>query len=123
MFENIKRGVYQIGDRTVYLRSEWEYRFACYLEFLKKQKQIKNWQYEPQSFEFPIKHGTTRYLPDFKIINNNGTHEWAEVKGYLTPKSKTQIKRFKKYYPNEKLIVYDKEWFKSVKSKEALWLR
>lgn len=123
MFENIKRGVYQIGDRNIYLRSEWEYKFACYLNFLRKQKQIKDWGYEQQIFEFPIKHGTTRYLPDFKILNNDGTHEWAEVKGYLTSKANTQIKRFRKYYPKEKLIVYDKDWFKSVKNKEALWLK
>lgn len=123
MFQNVKRGVYVIGGRVLYLRSEWEAKHACYLEWLKRKKQIKDWKYEPKTFEFPIKHGTTRYMPDFKVINNNGTHHWEEVKGYLTGKGKTQIKRFKKYFPKEKLIVYEKEWFKSVKNKEKLWLR
>jgi len=123
MFENIKRGVYQIGDRTLYLRSQWEYEFACYLEFLVRQKQIKKWEYEIKEFKFEaIEKGTRFYKPDFKITNNDGTHEWGEVKGHLTGKAKTQIRRFKKYFPKEKLIVYDSEWFKSVRNKKQLWL-
>jgi hypothetical protein len=27
--------------------------------------------------------------------------KWIEVKGYLPPRDKTKIKRFKKYYPEE----------------------
>jgi hypothetical protein len=123
MFENIQRRIYQIGAQTLYLRSKWEYEYACYLEWLKIHNQIKGWKYEPKEFEFPIRHGTTRYLPDFCIYNFDGSHEWHEVKGYFTSKGKTQIKRFKKYFPKEKLIVIDGDWFKAVKNKKQLWLK
>ena len=72
-FDNIERGDYQVGDKVIYFRSKWEANYALYLEWLKKEGQIKDWQYEPNYFEFPIKHGTTRYLPDFKVINYNTT--------------------------------------------------
>lgn len=123
MFENIKRGIYRVGNKTYYFRSQWEYEHACYLEWLKNCKEIKNWTYEEKTFEFPIKHGTTRYTPDFCVYSNNGQHHWEEVKGYLTGKAKTQIRRFKKYFPKEKLIIYNSEWFKSVKNKKSLWLK
>ena len=123
MFENIKRGVYEVGEKSYYFRSKWEYEYACYLEFLKKQKEIQNWTYEPKTFEFPIKHGTTRYTHDFCVYANNGQHQWEEVKGFMTGKANTQINRFRKYYPKEKLIIIDSEWFKSVKNKKQLWLK
>lgn len=122
MFENIQRGVYQVGSKSIYFRSKWEFEYACYLEWLKKNKQIKNWMFELKTFEFPIKHGTTRYTPDFWVEENNGEYYWEEVKGYLTSKGKTQINRFRKYYPKERLIIIDKDWFKAVKNKKKLWL-
>lgn len=124
MFENIKRGVYQIGNKSYYFRSKWEWEYACYLEWLKKIKEIKDWTYEKRTFEFPIKHGTTRYTPDFCVYQNTGQHEWHEVKGYLTGKGKTQIRRFKKYFPKEKLVMIEKDWFKAIKQKgmdRLLW--
>lgn len=123
MFENIQRGTYQVGDKTVYFRSKWEYEYACYLEWLVRQNQIAGWWYEYYTFEFPIKHGTTRYMPDFRVLVKENIVEWHEVKGFLTSKAKTQINRFRKYYPKEKLIIIDKEWFKSVKDKKQLWLK
>lgn len=72
---------------------------------------IKGWEYEPQTFWFEkIKRGTRSYLPDFKVYAEDG-HMWVEVKGYMDAKSKTKIKRFNKFYPDEKLIVIDKKWY------------
>ncbi len=122
MFENIQRGVYQVGEKSYYFRSKWEYEYACYLEWLKNKKQIYDWKYEPKTFEFPIKHGTTRYIPDFQVFNTKDKWGWHEVKGYLTGKANTQIKRFKKYYPKEKHILIDGEWFKTSKKMSKLWL-
>jgi hypothetical protein len=79
---------------------------------LKEQKQIEEWEHEPQTFWFEeIKRGTRSYLPDFKITRFEGSHYWVEIKGYLDSKSLTKIKRFRKYYPQEELIVLGKEWF------------
>ncbi|MEK6882949.1 MAG: DUF1064 domain-containing protein, partial [Nanoarchaeota archaeon] len=107
-----KRGWREIGDERIYFRSEWEVRVARHLQFLKEKKQILDWKYEPQTFWFEeIKRGCRSYLPDFKVTENNGDHYWIEVKGYMDSKSKTKLKRFAKYYPQERLKVLEKDWF------------
>ena len=81
------------ADLGGFFRSSWEANFARWL----KHSGIE-YEYEPQVFTFPgVKHGTVSYCPDFKL--NDGT--WVEVKGFLDGKSKTQIRRFKKHYPEE----------------------
>jgi hypothetical protein len=104
----------EIGGRRFYFRSKAEVRFAAYLEWLRINGNVISWQYEPRVFEFPIRHGTTRYTPDFLCtVGKPGVtwDTWYEVKGYMDSRSATKIKRFKKYFPNENLIVIDKKWF------------
>src|SRR5437660_1221874 len=95
-----KQGWRVIGERRIYFRSEWEVKFSHYLENLKKHGGIKDWEYEPQTFWFDaIKRGTRSYKPDFRVVFNDLTHQWVEVKGYMDKRSQTKIKRFNKYYP------------------------
>ena len=98
----------------IYVRSKWEANYARYLNWLKAQGEIVAWEYEPMEFEFPIKKGTRFYKPDFKVISTSG-YEWHEVKGWHYPKGETAMKRFRKYYPEERLIVIDSEWFSAVR--------
>lgn len=108
-----RQGWREISGRRLYFRSGWEVRIALYVEHLKKTQQIKEWEYEPKTFWFEaIKRGTRSYLPDFKITRPDGSHYWLEVKGYFDSKSLTKIKRFRKYYPEETLIILDEKWFK-----------
>lgn len=73
---------------------------------------ILDWEHEPKTFWFEgIKRGCVSYLPDFRILRPNGEHYWVEVKGYLDSKSKTKLKRFKRYFPEEELLLITKEWF------------
>lgn len=116
MFDNIQRGTYLIGDKEMYFRSKWEANYALYLEWLKKQGEIQDWEYEPMWYEFPIKHGATRYLPDFAVTLKNGS-ELHEVKGRLTGRAKTQLKRMAKFYPHIKLIVIDQVFMKDLTKK------
>lgn len=103
----------EIDGKKYYFRSKWEANYARYLNFLKANNQIKEWHHEPETFWFlKIKRGVRSYLPDFKVIENDGSHHWIEVKGYYDPKSLTKIKRFKKYYPEERITLVDKVWFK-----------
>jgi Protein of unknown function (DUF1064) len=103
----------EIGDRKIFFRSNWEYQYALWLQKLKEANAIYDWEHEPQTFWFnEIKRGTRSYLPDFKVINPDGSHHWVEVKGYMDKKSQTKIRRFRKYYPTEQLVVVDSEWFK-----------
>ena len=101
----------EIAGTLYYFRSRWEAHYARYLEWLRVNKLITEWLHEPKFFDFPIKHGVTRYLPDFQVIELSGVSTWIEVKGFMDSKSKTKIARFKKYYPNERLMVVDSKWF------------
>jgi len=85
-----------------WMRSSWELKYAEYLD----KKGIK-WEYETKWFIF--KNGL-RYLPDFYLPELN---EWHEVKGWMDEKSKTKIALFISEFPNEKLVIIDKEVWKN----------
>lgn len=102
------------GGKRCYFRSAWEANYARYLQWIKERGEIKDWIHEPYTFWFPgIKRGTVSYLPDFKVLEDDNTHYWIEVKGYMDPKSKTKLARMKQFFPEERLIVIDKTWFKA----------
>lgn len=103
----------EIDGRRIFFRSRWEFRYALYLQLLKETKNIKEWEHEPKTFWFDgIKRGTNNYKPDFRVVHNNDSEEWIEVKGYMDSKSQTKIKRMAKYHPSVNLRVVDKEFFK-----------
>jgi hypothetical protein len=80
-------------DIGINVRSNWEANFIRVLNIYKI-----DFDFEPTVFTFPIKRGTKGYTPDFFLQN---TSEWVEIKGFLDDKSKTKLKRFKRYYPDE----------------------
>lgn len=106
-----------LGD--IYFRSGWEANFARYLNFLKKQRAIYKWEFEPDVFWFnAIKRGVRSYLPDFKVWDkSNSEPYYIEVKGYMDSKSKTKIKRMAKYYPHIRLEVVGKKEYLEIKNK------
>ena len=111
-FPNVQRGEYECSKGLVFFRSLWEANYALYLDFLMKNGDILNWSYEPVVFIFEkIKFGTRSYKPDFKIFNSDGTVEYHEVKGYMTKKSLTQLKRMSNYYPEVKVVVIDRKYY------------
>ena len=93
-------------DLGCYFRSLWEANYTRYLNWLVAQGQITRWEYEPDTFEFTsIKRGTRFYTPDFKVFfmgvrGKKEFFEYHEVKGWMDSKSKTQLKRMAKYYPD-----------------------
>lgn len=81
-------------DLGQFFRSNWEANIARWFNHRSKE-----WSYEPTVFSFlehGIKRGTVSYCPDFKV----GTL-WIEVKGYLEPRGRTALRRFKRFYPGE----------------------
>ena len=116
MFEHVQRGEYQVGTKLVYFRSKWEANYGLYLEWLKEKSEIKDWQYEPQPYyEFPIKHGTTRYLPDFKVTNKDGSFYLVELKGFR--QGMVKIKRMRKYFPKIKVELVESKDYLALKHK------
>src|SRR5574338_782510 len=87
------KGWITVGGKEFHYKSQWEKNYAKFLQFLKEKNQIQDWEYEPKTFWFEnIKRGVRSYLPDFKVINLDGSHYWVEVKGYMDARSKTKIK-------------------------------
>ena len=104
-----------IGD--MYFRSRWEANYARYLNWLIRQKQIVRWEFEVDTFEFPIKRGSRFYTPDFKVWNLDGSYEYHEVKGYMDQRSQTKLKRMRKYHPKETLHLIDGPVYRSIEKK------
>ena len=114
-FGNIKRGYYNINGVEYFFRSKWEANYALYLNFLIAEGKIKKWEYEKKVFVFDaIKFGIRSYRPDFGIYNIDDTIEYHEIKGYMDAKSKTKLKRIKKYYPDIKIVLIDSKYMKSL---------
>jgi hypothetical protein len=113
-----KAGWRVVGGRRVYFRSRWEANYARYLEWLKSNGEIKEWEHEPETFWFSkIKRGCVSYLPDFRVTTKSGAIEYHEVKGWMDSRSKTKIRRMKKYHPTVKLIVIASAYYGSIAKK------
>lgn len=111
-----KMGKVTIGDKTFHCRSSWECNVAAYIQFLKENNQLKEWEYEPVTFWFlKIMRGVRSYKPDFRITRNDGTQFYIEVKGWMDPKSATKLKRMKKYHPDVHVQVIDVVRYTSIK--------
>lgn len=115
-YKKVRNGHYNINGEYYYFRSVWEANIALYLDFLVSKGNIVSWSFENKFYDFPIKHGTTRYLPDFEVIGNNGKIEIWEVKGYMDAKSKTKLSRMAKYYPGIKIVLIDKNAYRDIKN-------
>lgn len=110
----------QIGDKRIYARSLWEANFARYLQWQKEREDIVDWEHEPKTFWFTkILRGVNSYKPDF-LITTKESHYWVEVKGYYDAKSITKIRRMRKFFPEEKLLLIDANWFEKNNSKMRL---
>lgn len=121
VYSRCKRGYYNIPGRgEVYFRSKWEANYALYLQFLVNNGQIKSWDYEARTFEFPVKRGIRFYTPDFLIIALDDTEEHHEVKGWMDKKSKTKIRRMAIHHPNVKFIVIGQTEYKRLQQYAAL---
>lgn len=111
------------SGKRYFFRSGWEMNYAHYLEWLVAIGEIKNWEYEVDTFWFEnIRRGVRSYTPDFKVFNNNNTFEYHEVKGWMDSKSATKLKRMKKYYPEITIVLIDEPQYKSIMKQKSLFL-
>lgn len=109
-----KGGWREIGGKRIYFRSRWEANYARVLEWLKAKGEISEWEHEPTTFWFDgIKRGCVSYLPDFRVhVAGHIGDEYHEVKGWMDDRSKTKIRRMKKYHPDVILKVIDAKQYK-----------
>ena len=108
----------EIGGKKSYYRSRWEANYARYLEWLKGRGEIKDWEHEPKTFWFEkIKRGSRSYLPDFRVDLVGGEEEYHEVKGWMDKRSKTKLRRMKKYHPEVVMVLIDAPRYRAIASK------
>lgn len=112
-----------IGGKRHFYRSKWEQNIACYLQTLQTAGHLTDWHYEPDTFWYhQISRGIRSYTPDFRLHwKKQGLVEYWEVKGIMDSKSRTKIKRLKKYYPDVKLKVIGKREYSRI-SKNAHYI-
>jgi len=109
----------RIGNKRIFARSRWEANYGRYLQFLKSNGEIIDWQHEPDTFWFEkIRRGVRSYLPDFKVTYRSGI-EYHEVKGWMDARSKTKLKRMAKYHPSVKIRLIEKDWFRAANKRFA----
>jgi len=112
----------EIEGQLYKFKSRAEMRYSLYLEFLRKNGDILEWSYEPETFAWANKAGNrVLYKPDFKVLEKIGRspcgmiearRSWHEVKGFMDARSKAKLKGFAKHFPDEKLVLVDSGWFK-----------
>lgn len=98
----------------LYVRSGWEANWARYLNWQQQYGFIHHWEYEPDTFEFPVKRGSKFYTPDFKVWTSAEAFYYDEVKGYMSPESKTKLKRMARYYPHIQVRLVARERYTAV---------
>lgn len=104
-----------LGD--YFFRSSWEANYARYLNFLQKNGDIEKWEYEPDTFWFhKILRGVRSYKPDFKVWEK-GKIFYVELKGWMDARSKTKLKRMKKYYPAIEVRLVGEKQYKDLARK------
>lgn len=103
---------YDFGNGNIItFRSNWELNFAFYLEWMKKNKEIYDWEYEPERLMWM----GGSYLPDFKVWKNKKDYYFCEVKGRRQGINK--FKRAKKENPKIKFELWGKEEYNELKKK------
>lgn len=114
VYSSAKRG--RRGDiGGQFFRSAWEANYARYLNWMVTQNRIAGWEYEPHTFWFEkIRRGVRSYTPDFRITGLDGSKRWVEIKGWMDAKSKTKLKRMKKYHPSEVVEVLGAKEYKAL---------
>jgi hypothetical protein len=110
-----KAGWREIGGQRAYFRSSWEANYARYLQWLKSLGEIADWKHEPETFWFDaIKRGVRSYKPDFRVWECDGSSHLVEVKGWMDSRSRTTLRRMKKYHPTERVDLVDSKAYRKL---------
>jgi len=99
-FAHHKAGKRTIGGNEIYFPNQMEANYYRYLHWMREHGMIADFEYQPDYLDFTqygFTHGTTRYRPDFKVTEKDGSTYYVETKGWLDAKSKTKLKRAREY--------------------------
>jgi len=107
-----KRTLFFTDKGYIDFKSKAESHRALILALLKRGKQIKEWDYEPETHRFYPPHipdhlagkqfGVRTYKTDFRVVELSGRVRYEEVKnGWITTKDRTKLKCMATYYPEK----------------------
>jgi hypothetical protein len=109
-FGHIQRVTASVGMREFTFRSKLEYHYAVYLELLKSNGHIQQWEYEPEDMSIEFQHGprnnTRKYLPDFAVLANDDEWEVHETKGYFPPIDATKLRKYADMHDNRIILIF-----------------
>lgn len=103
-------GWHEIGGIKMYFRSSWEVKYANHLHGLKLGGTVLKWEYEPETII--LGDSGYAYKPDFRVTLPDASQEYHEVKGWMDDRSKTKLQLMASLFPDKKVVVIDKNWFK-----------
>lgn len=96
-----------LGD--IVFRSSWEANYARFLNQEIAAGRVASWEHEAHVFRFSE---AATYTPDFRVCLPDGSHEWHEVKGWMTEKGRRKLALMSEHFPNEVVRLVDEEWFR-----------
>lgn len=92
IYSHTKTGIRE-DFKDLNIRSSWEVNCLRVLRAFDIR-----FAYEQWLFQFPVSRGNKAYLPDIWLPS---TGEHLEIKGFLSTQSKTKLKRFALYFPDD----------------------
>jgi hypothetical protein len=115
-----RAGWREVGGKRIFFRSRWEANYGRYLQFLLERGEIQAWDHEPETFWFEkIKRGVRSYLPDFRVVERDGSSRLHEVKGWMDSRSKTTLSRMAKYHPQETIVLIGAKEYRKIEAAMA----
>jgi hypothetical protein len=110
-----KAGWRTVAGRRIWFRSAWEANLSRYFQWLKERGEIREWEFEPETFWFAgVKRGVVSYLPDFRVTERDGSFRFIEVKGHMDGRSKTKLKRMAKYHPTVRVDMIGEVQYRAI---------
>lgn len=108
-----------VGGKTFVIKSSWEYDIALYLEYLKCNRLINEWEYEPITFVFKYNTlGVRSYKPDFSVTRDDRVY-YIEVKGWPDKKYEIKRKLMDEEFPEIRMIYITKGQYFSIERKHS----
>ena len=90
-----------VGGKTCEFDSDGEHKLADYLQLLKEQGYIKDWERESHNFILI----DTSWCIDFTVRNNDNSFEYFEYKGTVEPRTKKLIMQATEFYPDAQITM------------------
>ncbi len=98
----------------MFFRSGWEANYARILNLLKEKNEIYHWEFEPDTFKFPVDARPFSYTPDFKVWCNDVDYYYVEIKGRMDEMSKLKLSFIEKFHPDVPILIIDPKAYKKL---------